>query len=313
MNTRKKTYHNTPGTAKCRHFKSKQARRSCIKCVLCFSVFTLTLTSAGRLEHLKPESGALIQILPQLPVNLSADPVRQTPHSKDTQTRADRQIRSATEREQTKEQLIDTTAEDPDVSHIQYHSDDWNLVLVNPWNKLPDNFETRLARLPNGHSIDFRCYSALMEMMDACSAAGYSPLICSSYRTQEKQKSLFQERINELTAQGYSSKDARIKAAASVARPGTSEHQLGLAVDIVDKSHQTLDAAQEYTPVQQWLLQNSWKYGFILRYPQDKSSLTGIIYEPWHYRYVGTDAARKIYERGICLEEYLEELQQNAV
>jgi len=204
-------------------------------------------------------------------------------------------------------QLIDTTADD-ETPHVTQVSSDWNLILVNPWNEVPDGYEISLTNLSNGHSIDSRCYPALTEMMNACRGAGLHPLICSSYRTWEKQESLFQERIDELRAQGYSKKDARTIAATSVARPGTSEHQIGLAVDIVDQSHQTLDAMQEDTPVQQWLMENSWKYGFILRYPNDKSRLTGIIYEPWHYRYVGLEAAQEIYERGICLEEYLEEL-----
>ena len=186
-------------------------------------------------------------------------------------------------------------------SHITYQSGDWNLILANPWNELPDGFQIQLARLPDGHSIDSRCYSALMDMLNACRDEGYSPLICSSYRTPEKQESLFQERIDELISQGYPEKEAQAKAATSVARPGTSEHQLGLAVDIADQNYQALDAAQADTPTQQWLMKNSWKYGFILRYPQDKSSLTGIIYEPWHYRYVGLEAAREIQERGICL------------
>ena len=216
------------------------------------------------------------------------------------------QILSGSKRLQT--QSGDTDTDESDIEHIQYDARDWNLILVNPWNSLPQDYEIRLSSLPGGHSIDSRCYSALMKMLDDCSALGYSPLICSSYRTEEKQKSLFQERIDELTAQGYSAKEARVKAASSVARPGTSEHQLGLAVDIVDKNRQMLDTAQENTPVQQWLMKNSWKYGFILRYPQDKSSLTGIIYEPWHYRYVGVQAAAEIYERGICLEEYIEEI-----
>ena len=91
-----------------------------------------------------------------------------------------------------------------------------------------------------------------------------------------------------------------------MARPGTSEHQLGLALDIVDLDYQQLDTRQEETPEQKWLMENSWKYGFILRYPTDKSNITGIIYEPWHYRYVGKEAAKVIHEKGICLEEYLE-------
>ena len=90
-----------------------------------------------------------------------------------------------------------------------------------------------------------------------------------------------------------------------VALPGTSEHQLGLALDLVDESYQNLDEGQENTKVQKWLMQNSWRYGFILRYPTDKSSVTGIIYEPWHYRYLGRDMARDVYESGLCLEEFL--------
>ena len=88
--------------------------------------------------------------------------------------------------------------------------------------------------------------------------------------------------------------------------PGTSEHQLGLAVDIVDISNQHLDASQENTAVQKWLMEHSWEYGFILRYPNEKSEITGIIYEPWHYRYVGREDAEQIHTLGVCLEEYLE-------
>ena len=112
--------------------------------------------------------------------------------------------------------------------------------------------------------------------------------------------------MDRLIAQGYSPSDARIEAAKAVAIPGTSEHQLGLAVDIVDLRYQVLDAGQEDTATQQWLMQNSWKYGFILRYPNDKTAVTGIIYEPWHYRYVGRENAKAIYESGLCLEEYLQ-------
>ena len=91
-----------------------------------------------------------------------------------------------------------------------------------------------------------------------------------------------------------------------MARPGTSEHQAGLAVDIVDKSYQLLDERQEDTAVQKWLMEHCAEYGYILRYPTEKSALTGVGYEPWHYRYVGEEAAREIMSRGLCLEEYLE-------
>lgn len=188
--------------------------------------------------------------------------------------------------------------------------DDWMLTLVNPWNPLPEDYACTLTRLSNGHSVDERCCPDLQAMMDACRAAGLSPVICSSYRSREKQEELFQGKVNRLIAQGYSQESAKTEAARSVALPGTSEHQLGLAVDIVDLGNQNLDSTQETTAVQQWLMAHSWEYGFILRYPSDKSELTGIIYEPWHYRYVGKAAAEEIFRQGVCLEEYLNQTGQ---
>lgn len=180
----------------------------------------------------------------------------------------------------------------------------WNLLLVNPWNPVPDGFSVELENLDNG-SVDKRCYPQLQQMMDDCRAEGLSPYICSSYRTQELQQELLDNQISAFRNQGYDEDEAYRLAAREVAVPGTSEHQLGLAVDIIDASNWNLDESQEHTPAQQWLMANSWRYGFILRYPNDKSDITGIIYEPWHYRYVGYDVAKEIHERGICLEEYL--------
>lgn len=189
---------------------------------------------------------------------------------------------------------------------------DWNLILVNPWNSVPQDHQVTLTQLKNGQAVDERCYPSLQKMMDDCRAAGLDPVICSSYRTQEKQESLFQNQVNKLVTRGYSMEEARKEAGKAVAVPGTSEHQLGLAVDIVDLANQNLNESQEKTAVQKWLMENSWRYGFILRYPNDKSEVTGIIYEPWHYRYVGEKAAKEIYEQGICLEEYLEQLKKGA-
>ncbi len=182
---------------------------------------------------------------------------------------------------------------------------DWRLMLVNTQHSLTDGFEVKLTELKNGHAIDERCYSDLQQMMDDCRAAGLDPLICSSYRSKEKQQELFDNKVLRLKEQGLSEDEAREKAATIVAVPGTSEHQTGLALDIVDISNQNLDESQESTPVQQWLLKNCWQYGFILRYPKDKVDITGIVYEAWHYRYVGREAAQAIQEQGICLEEYL--------
>ena len=181
----------------------------------------------------------------------------------------------------------------------------WNLILVNKWNLLPENHNPSLTQLKNGHAIDERAYPDLQNMMDDCRAAGLNPLICSSYRTMDKQKKLYKNKVDEHLAQGYSQESAESAAGELVAVPGTSEHQFGLALDIVDVANQVPDERQENTEVQKWLMKNSWKYGFILRYPTDKSDITGISYEPWHYRYVGKEAAKEIYEAGICLEEYL--------
>lgn len=182
---------------------------------------------------------------------------------------------------------------------------EWNLFLVNPWNPIPDNYEPELTYLKNGQAVDSRCYPELQQMMDDCRAAGLEPLICASYRTMEKQEALFEDKEARLIQEGCPENEVEAEAAKVVAYPGTSEHQLGLALDIVDVSYQQLDTEQENTPVQQWLLKNSWKYGFVLRYPTDKSNITGIIYEPWHYRYVGKEAAAEMYENKLCLEEYL--------
>ena len=159
--------------------------------------------------------------------------------------------------------------------------------------------------LSNGLQIDRRCYDALQEMMDACREAGYEPLICSAYRTQETQQDLFNNKVAKLEAEGKSHDEAVQEAGTVVAVPGTSEHQLGLTVDVVDVNNQNLTEEQEKTPTQKWLMANSWRYGFIHRYPNSKSDITGIIYEPWHYRYVGKDAAQEIFNKGITLEEYL--------
>ena len=157
----------------------------------------------------------------------------------------------------------------------------------------------------DGYKVDSRCAEALDEMLAACRAAGYDPLICSAYRTQETQQSLFDNKVQRLISDGMSETDAKVEAAKAVAIPGTSEHQLGLAVDIVDSTMQELTDAQEDTGTQRWLMANSWRYGFIHRYPNGDTDITGIIYEPWHYRYVGKDAAQDIFNRDITLEEYL--------
>lgn len=186
----------------------------------------------------------------------------------------------------------------------------WNLILVNPWNKTPEGFTVELASYNASHSVDARILDDLRAMMDAMKSEGLSPIICSSYRTNAKQQSLFDRQVQSQKALGLSDEEARKEAGRVVAVPGTSEHQTGLAVDIVALSYQMLDEKQEETDEQKWLIKNCYDYGFILRYPNGKSDITGIIYEPWHYRYVGKDVAAKIRDSGLTFEEWLEANKQ---
>ena len=139
----------------------------------------------------------------------------------------------------------------------------------------------------------------LMEMLDAAAAEGLGPLVVSGFRTQKTQQSLYEDKIAEYRKKGYDEEEAKRLAGEWVAVPGTSEHQLGLAVDINGAVYD----------VYLWLQANSYKYGFIFRYPGNKVDITGVQQEVWHYRYVGVEAATAIYEQGICLEEYLENLE----
>ena len=181
------------------------------------------------------------------------------------------------------------------------------VILANPWNYISDEYTVKLGE-HKGYSMAKHIVSPLKQMLADCKAAGHTAIVCSAYRSHNDQIYLHNRRIQRFLDQGYSEEDAKREAARRVAIPGTSEHELGLALDIVDINYQNLDEKQETMPAQKWLMANSWKYGFVLRYPNEKSDITGIIYEPWHYRYVGVELAKELYESGLCLEEYLRQL-----
>lgn len=184
----------------------------------------------------------------------------------------------------------------------------WNLRLINGTHPLPDTFEApELKSFAGGaHAVDKRIYHSLQALLKAARKAKVNPVVCSSFRSRDTQKKLYRARVQQCKDEGLSGKKAREEAAFWVARPGCSEHEAGLAVDLVDESYQELDKKQEKTKAQKWLMEHCADYGFILRYPTDKSALTGIGYEPWHYRYVGKEHARAISDSGLCLEEWLE-------
>lgn len=182
------------------------------------------------------------------------------------------------------------------------NSEEWNLVLVNSKNSLPKNYDIELTRLSNGVCVDERIYPPLQQMFDDARSQGINPIVREGFRTRDDQEEIMKNRINKYISEGYSKTEAKNKAHDEVAKPGTSEHELGLAVDI--------NAGEGSTPEQvySWLTENAYKYGFILRYPSGKESITGIDYEPWHYRYVGKKSAKEIHNKQITLEEYLKEV-----
>lgn len=181
-----------------------------------------------------------------------------------------------------------------------------SLILVNYRNPIPESYSTELVEVEYGHKVDKIAADGLKQMLSDMRSDGLSPVIVSSYRTNAKQDRLFKNEIQKHTKKGVTYEDAVDKARTVVAYPGTSEHQMGLAVDIVSRSYQALDTKQENTPEAKWLKDNCIKYGFVLRYQEDKSNITEIIYEPWHYRYVGERAAKEMSELDFCLEEYVE-------
>jgi len=167
------------------------------------------------------------------------------------------------------------------------------VLLVNGEFAIPEDYETELVTINDWRLISAECYDALVKMMDDCIAAGNKCSVSSGYRTYDDQVSILNSRIKDYMEDGLSQRSAEKKALKSVALPGHSEHHLGLAADI------------NGTGSHEWLAEHCWEYGFILRYTAEKEAITGIIDEPWHFRYVGTEVSMDIKDTGLCLEEYL--------
>lgn len=183
----------------------------------------------------------------------------------------------------------------------EQEQEEWLLQLVNKQNPIHGDNDIELTELSNGERVDSRIYPQLQKMFDDMRADGVYPIVASGYRTQKEQQQIYDKKMAEYTKKGYSKEKAKKETEKWVAVPGTSEHQLGLGVDI------NADGVHSYGyEVYNWLAENAHLYGFIHRYPEDKVKITGISNEPWHYRYVGVKAAGEIYKQGVCLEEYLE-------
>ena len=185
-------------------------------------------------------------------------------------------------------------------------------TLVNPHNKLDSDFEVETREIKGtGKLFDVKAADSLEAMLNDAAAAGYPMYLVSTYRTIKYQQGLFNRKTNEYLKMGYTDEAAKEEAAKWVAIPGTSEHNLGLAADIVSSTwyNNNNDLTQEFEETEhfKWLYEHCTDYGFILRYPKSKESITEIAYEPWHYRYVGKEVAKYIMENEITLEEFWEE------
>lgn len=185
-------------------------------------------------------------------------------------------------------------------------SEDWAIALVNEGHPLDTSYvPAELTEIETERSVDARIVDDLEQMLSDAADEGLKMYVASAYRSYERQREVFNATMQDWISQGYSPIDAYDETRKSVAVPGTSEHATGLAVDIISSQYEELDDRQGDTAEQKWLMEHCWEYGFILRYPLDKSDVTKIVYEPWHYRYVGKEAAKEITEQNITLEEYI--------
>ena len=234
-------------------------------------------------------------------VPVSAEPVSSEPISSEpvSSESSSEPISSSSEPEVPEEPKPDPYAE-------------WNLILINADNLLPEDYTFELTPINEYFSFDSRAVEALNEFLAAGRDAGHDLQIVSTYRTTERSAYLYERKINQYIAAGYDPKIAAIEAARWVAPPRQSEHNAALAIDVVSSDYYMYysDLMHEFDefPAFTWLTENCAEYGFILRYPEDKQNITRITYEPWHYRYVGVEHAKKMQELGLCFEEYWEYL-----
>jgi D-alanyl-D-alanine carboxypeptidase len=184
---------------------------------------------------------------------------------------------------------------------ITIDEENWNLTLVNTGYRIPDDYSPDLVYVcGTAERLDSKVAEHYEEMFDAAARDGVYLTPCSGYRSYELQERNYNNKIDYYESLGYSYEDAAVKAATIIMPPGSSEHNLGYAMDIV-----CVDEWFEDTDEFQWLMENAQDYGFILRYPKEKQDITKVIYEPWHWRYVGVETAKEIKASGQVLEEYL--------
>lgn len=187
---------------------------------------------------------------------------------------------------------------------VVFDSSDWRLVLVNKQHPIPEDYSFNLGTIKENMQCDERIIADLLAMLQAAKDDGVSLVICSPYRNQDRQEMLFDKKIKAYMEQGYSYMEAYKTASQTVTIPGASEHQIGLSIDFFSVNYTDLNEGFAETEAGKWLAEHSCEYGFILRYPEGKEYITSIEYEPWHFRYVGKEAATIMTRDNLCLEEF---------
>ena len=229
-----------------------------------------------------------------------------------SQSQSESQVASSSSQriEDSQQTQVDSQAESSASQNIDVssttNSNDWRMILANKNTPLPDGYAPELQTLADSQlQMQKEAAQAFDEMRKAANATGLTLMACSAYRSVERQQELFNAEIEKWKGKGMNQQEAEQKATTVVMIPGRSEHNTGLAVDVGSVTNQRIEEDFEKEPEFAWLQEHAAEYGFILRYPKDKQAITGVTYEPWHYRYVGVENAKKIKEKGLCLEEYL--------
>lgn len=256
-----------------------------------FIVLTLLLTAVGVVLALWYHNHNLIHRVEPLPPSSASQP------------------QPSSQPEPVQPPPVSSTAPEPSAPSVPAaQPEDWQLVLVSKAHPIRQEPDITLEEV-QGYRVDARIAPALRQLLAAARADGWDLAIISGYRTMERSRILYENKTQQYQNQGYSREEALAEAAKWVAPPGTSEHHTGLAVDVVNagyfNKYSDLVEAFEQEPEAVWLQDNAPRFGFVLRFPKNKEDITGIHYEPWHFRYVG-DHAQAITDSGLCLEEYLE-------
>lgn len=208
------------------------------------------------------------------------------------------------EYDMTKVEPDETIEADESVDISVFDREDWKIMLINKQHPIPEDYEFTLATIKGSMKCDERIIPELQQMMQAAQKDGVTLVIRSPYRDYERQIYLFNRKVKGYIKKKMSYLESYRTTAQAVTIPGASEHQAGLALDITSNSYTTLTQGFADTQAGQWLADHSYEYGFILRYPEGKEDITGISFEPWHFRYVGKTAAKYMYDQDLTLEEF---------